>query len=127
MEFHEVRVSVSDFRFQHSLQERKTTSISISDFRLQVRRPLYNDNTPYKSMDTQERKLTFLDFDCERRLRNCSRRNRQALKSVESRNKPFQNTSISWFRSSPSKSTLESLHSETTIVPSFCFEIDKIH
>ena len=36
MEFHEVRVSVSDFRFQHSLQETKTTSISISDFRLQL-------------------------------------------------------------------------------------------
>ena len=36
MEFHEVRVSVSDFRFQHSLQEKKTTSISISDFRLQL-------------------------------------------------------------------------------------------
>ena len=36
MEFHEVRVSVSDFRFEHSLQERKTTSISISDFRLQL-------------------------------------------------------------------------------------------
>ena len=35
MEFHEVRVSVSDFRFQHQLHERKTISISTSDFRLQ--------------------------------------------------------------------------------------------
>ena len=95
----------------------------ISDFRIRSPAP----DLHIKIMDTQEKELTFLDFDHRHRLRNCSRRNRQALKSVESRNKPFQNTSISWFRSSPSKSTLESLHSETTIVPSFCFEIDKIH
>ena len=88
---------------------------------------------PYRSTgvrgcrrDTQERELTFLDFDCQRRLRNCSRRNSWTLKSLKSREKPFQNSLISWFQSSLSKSTLGSLHSETRAVTSFASKSTKV-
>ena len=76
-----------------------------------------------QSLDSCRHLLTLVDTCRQSRQSRqpglSSKRNSWTLKSLKSREKPFQNSSISWFQSSLSKSTLESLHSETTIVRPF--------